>query len=89
MPFEGRVSYYRDKYGIFHRLLEHHFRASSQASIILPDVALKPTSTWLRLIMMFWNTKVMKTAFRFGVAAVVMNQYERLGLIVLILCFIL
>lgn len=88
MSLEERVNYYRDKFGIFHRILENQHRASSQPSIILPDVDLKPTSTWLRLIMMFWNTKVMKTAFRFGVAAIVMNQYERLGLIVLLLCFV-
>lgn len=86
MSFDGRISYYRDKYGIFHRMVQNQHQAHSQAGVIVPD--LKPTSTWLRLIMMFWNTRVMKTAFRFGLAAVVMNQYERLGLIVLILCFV-
>lgn len=88
MSFEGRVSYYRDKYGIFYKLLRNQHKASPQAIVTLPNVVLKPSSTWLRLIMMFWNARVMKTALRFGVAAVVMNQYERLGLIVLILCFV-
>lgn len=87
MSFEGRVSYYRDKYSIFHKMLQTS-KIAQRTSVILPDAALKPTSTWLRLIMMFWNTRVMKTAFRFGVAAAVMNQYERLGLIVLLLCFV-
>lgn len=89
MSFEGRVSYYQDKYGIFYRMLQNQHRALPQRSVLFPDTVLKPSSTWLRLIMMFWNTRVMKTALRFGVAAVVMNQYERLGLIVLILCFVM
>lgn len=88
MYFQGRISFYRDKYGWFHRLLNHPNNAPPSANVVLPEASLKPTSTWLRLITMFWNTRVMKTALRFGIAAAVMNQYERLGLIVLILCFI-
>lgn len=90
MAPENRVSYYIDKYGVFHRILKNQS--------IAVDTNLNPTrtqeppkvcSTWLRLIMMFWNTRVMVTAVRFGVAAVIMNQYERLGFAVLLLCFAL
>lgn len=88
MPFDARVSYYRDKYGVFHRLLQNHENELPPIKVKLAEPIIKPTSTWLRLIMMFWNVRVMKSAFRFGVAAMIMNQYERLGLIVFILCFV-
>lgn len=88
MVYNEKVSYYIDKYGIFHRILrrpEHSYAVKPVTEQINPQVC----STWLRLIMMFWNTRVMKAALRFGVAAIVMNQYERLGFAVLLLCFAL
>lgn len=88
MVYDEKVSYYIDKYGIFHRILrrsEHSFASQN----ILEQVNPKSCSTWLRIIMMFWNTRVLKAALRFGVAAVVMNQYERLGFALLLLCFAL
>lgn len=86
MPPEGRVSYYVDRYGIFHRILGKNDSSLGRANV---NMTPKVCSTWLRLIMMFWNVKVMKAAFRFGVAAIIMNQYERLGFAVLLLCFAL
>lgn len=86
MPLESRVSYYVDRYGIFHRILRKDDNSVERPNI---NVTPKVCSTWLRLIMMFWNVKVMKAAFRFGVAAIIMNQYERLGFAVLLLCFAL
>ncbi|RZC32776.1 hypothetical protein BDFB_007553 [Asbolus verrucosus] len=86
MGTDGRISYYIDKYGVFHKSLRRSKKSKDLSS--LPDnTTPKPSSTWLRLIMMFWNPRVMKAAFRFGVAAVIMNQYERLGFALLLLCF--
>nr|CAH7742281.1 unnamed protein product [Callosobruchus chinensis] len=84
----NRVSYYIDKYGVFHRI----FRNQDVPVTVFPKNVVKeetpkPCKTWLRLIVMFWNARVLKTAFRFGVAAIIMNQYERLGFAALLLCF--
>lgn len=89
MSSERRVSYYREKYALFNKILQNQHNLEPKTNVLFSEATLRPHPTWLRLIMMFWNTRVMKTAFRFGVAAVVMNQYERLGLIVLILCFVM
>lgn len=86
MPKET-VSYYIDKYGVFHRILQKRYNPISKKLSI--DTKPKVSATWLRLIVMFWNARVMKAAFRFGIAAVIMNQYERLGFAVLLLCFTL
>jgi hypothetical protein len=86
MVREGRISYYIDKYGVFHKSTKKPENRKCLSSF--PENApAKPSSTWLRLIMMFWNARVMKAAFRFGVAAIIMNQYERLGFALLLLCF--
>lgn len=81
---EGRISYYIDKYGVFHKSGGKSERPI--APLVQRGVG-KPSATWLRLIVMFWNARVMKAAFRFGLAAIIMNQYERLGFAVLLLCF--
>lgn len=86
MASEGRISYYIDKYGVFHKVTEG-IKSRTNVEVITEKVAVKASSTWLRLIVMFWNARVMKAAFRFGVAAVVMNQYERVGFALLLLCF--
>lgn len=44
---------------------------------------------WLRLITIFWNPKVLKTALKFGIVATIMNRYERIGFVLLMLCIIL
>mgnify|MGYP005985456703 CR=1 FL=1 len=86
MSVDGRISYYIDKYGVFHKSSRRIVKKKNAPSF--PDSANpKASSTWLRLIIMFWNARVMKAAFRFGVAAIIMNQYERLGFALLLLCF--
>ncbi|CAH2013152.1 unnamed protein product [Acanthoscelides obtectus] len=73
-----RVSYYIDKYGVFHRIFRNQdVPVATIPQRILKDEIPKPSATWLRLIMMFWNARVMKTAFRFGVAAIIMNHVCR------------
>lgn len=78
---QGRISYFVDKYGVFHK------KSQETKSQSLAMECHKPASTWLRLIIMFWNARVLKTALRFGVAAVVMNQYDRIGFALMLLCF--
>ncbi|EFA05874.1 hypothetical protein TcasGA2_TC008683 [Tribolium castaneum] len=87
MAPEGRISYYIDKYGVFHKSGGKNDKPVNAPAF--ETSVTRPSSTWLRLIIMFWNARVMKAAFRFGVAAIIMNQYERLGFAVLLLCFTL
>lgn len=44
---------------------------------------------WLRFITIFWNARVLKTAVKFGLAALIMNRYERIGFAILMLCIAL
>lgn len=87
MPAEEKVSYYVNKYGVFHRILQKQYHPVAKKLSI--DTKPKASATWLRLIVMFWNARVMKAAFRFGIAAVIINQYERPGFAVILLCLIL
>lgn len=86
--------YFMDRYGFFHKFLNQSRVQETAPNIatefpLSSDAVPKASSTWLRLIIMFWNPRVMKAAVRFGVAALVMNQYERLGFAVFLLCFAL
>lgn len=85
---DSRVNFYLiEKYGVFHRILKQ--RNNTKPVPTTRTVQPAVHSTWLRIIVMFWNVKVMKAAFKFGVAALIMNQYERLGFAALLLCFAL
>lgn len=41
---------------------------------------------WLKFITLFWNRRVLWVAIKFGLAALVMNRYERLGFAILVIC---
>lgn len=42
---------------------------------------------WLRFIVIFWSPRVLKAAVKFGLAAMIMNKYERIGFAIMMLCF--
>lgn len=44
---------------------------------------------WLKFITLFWNRRVLWAAIKFGLAALIMNRYERFGFAILIICFAL
>lgn len=51
------------------------------------DLPSDKCAVWLRFIVLFWNPRVLKAAVKFGLAAMIMNKYERLGFAIMLLCF--
>lgn len=49
----------------------------------------KECAVWLKFITIFWNPRVLKTAVKFSLAALIMSKYERIGFAVLMLCIAL
>lgn len=85
-----RYGFYFDRYGFLHTRCiskEELFVRSNQVN--KKNVSSKNCAVWLRFIVLFWSPRVMRAALKFGLAAMIMNKYERLGFAIMILCFAL
>lgn len=92
--YQGIYGFYFDKYGYIHTRLVNVTKFHSanknierKHSIEAPNVQRKDVAPWLRFIIIFWSPRVMRTALKFGIAALIMNRYERLGFAIMMLCF--
>lgn len=92
--YQSVYAFYFDKYGYIHtRYLNtvKSRRISSNVQQTSPPATYngekRDIAPWLRFIIIFWSPRVMRTALKFGVAALIMNRYERLGFAIMMLCF--
>jgi hypothetical protein len=53
------------------------------------NVTKREPPVWLTFIGIFFSPRVMTAALKFGLAACLMNRFERLGFIIMLLCFAL
>lgn len=93
--YHSIYGFYFDKYGYIHSRYLNTFNSRTigqniqRKSSITTNSASekKEIAPWLKFIIIFWSPRVMRTALKFGIAALIMNRYERLGFAIMMLCF--
>lgn len=53
------------------------------------NVTKREPPVWLTFIGIFFSPRVMTAALKFGLAACLMNRFERLGFVIMLLCLAL